>query len=79
MGSVPLEDRICEMSDGLCGNSFQSHLFSKLICSRRRITFYFHCSLYKNIRDPFLHHVGSTILNINEMNEIDKIKMFMSK
>ncbi len=35
--------------------------------------------LYNNIRDPFLQHVGNTILNINEKNEIDKIKMFMSK
>ncbi len=40
--------------------------------------FIFHCSLYKNIRDPFLHHAGNTILNINKMNEIDKIQMFMS-
>ncbi len=39
--------------------------------------FIFHCSLYNNIRDQFLQHV--TILNINEKNEIDKIKMFMSK
>ncbi len=38
-----------------------------------------HCSLYNNMRDPFLQHVGNTILNINETNEIDKIKMFMSK
>ncbi len=36
--------------------------------------FIFHFSLYKTIRDPFLHHVGNTILNINENNEIDKIK-----
>ncbi len=35
--------------------------------------------LYNNIRDPFLQHVGNTILNINEKNEMDKIKMFMSK
>ncbi len=41
--------------------------------------FIFHCSLYNNIRDSFLRHVGNTILNINEKNEIDKIKMFMSK
>ncbi len=40
--------------------------------------FIFHCSLYNNIWDPFLQHVGNTILNINENNEIDKIKMFMS-
>ncbi len=39
----------------------------------------FHCSLYNNITDPFLQHVGNTILNINEKNEIDKIKIFMSK
>ncbi len=32
-----------------------------------------------NIRDPFLQHVGNTILNINEENEIDKIKMVMFK
>ncbi len=31
------------------------------------------------IRDPCLQHVGNTILNINDKNEIDKIKMFMSK
>ncbi len=41
--------------------------------------FIFHCSLYTNIRNPFLHHVGNTILNINEKNEIYKIKLFMSK
>ncbi len=41
--------------------------------------FIFHCSLYNNTRDQFLQHVGNTILNINEKNEIDKIKMFMSK
>ncbi len=41
--------------------------------------FIFHCSLYNNIRDQFLQHVGNTLLNINEKNEIDKIKMFMSK
>ncbi len=41
--------------------------------------FIFHCSLYNHIRDPFLQHVGNTILNINEKNEIDKIEMFMSK
>ncbi len=39
----------------------------------------FHCSLYNNIRDQFVQHVGNTILNINEKNEIDKIKRFMSK
>ncbi len=43
------------------------------------IYFIFHCSLYNNIRDPFLQHVGNTILNINEKNEIDEMKMFMSK
>ncbi len=37
--------------------------------------FIFHWSLYNNIRNPFLQHAG----NINEKNEIDKIKMFMSK
>ncbi len=31
------------------------------------------------MRDPFWQHVGNTILNINEKNEIDKMKMFMSK
>ncbi len=41
--------------------------------------FIFHCSLYKKYQRPFLHHVGNTILNINEKNEIDKIKIFMSK
>ncbi len=41
--------------------------------------FIFHCSLYNNIRDQFLQHVGNTILNINEKNEKDKIKMFMSE
>ncbi len=41
--------------------------------------FIFHVSLYNNIRDQFLQHVGNTILNINEKNEIDKIKMLMSK
>ncbi len=37
--------------------------------------FIFHCSLYKNIRDPFLRHVGNTVLNINEMNEVEKISI----
>ncbi len=41
--------------------------------------FIFHCSLYNNIRYPFLQHVSNTILNINEKNEIDKKTMFMSK
>ncbi len=41
--------------------------------------FIYHCSLHRHIRDPFLHHVGNTILDINEMIEIDKILMFMSK
>ncbi len=41
--------------------------------------FIFHCSLYNNVKDQFLQYVGHTILNINEKNEIDKIKMFMSK
>ncbi len=36
--------------------------------------FIFKSSLYNNIRDPFLQHVGNTILNINET--IDKIKIF---
>ncbi len=40
---------------------------------------FFIAGYMKNIRDPFLHHVGNTILNINTKNEIDKIKMFMSK
>ncbi len=34
---------------------------------------------YITISDPFLQHVGNTILNSNEKNLIDKIKMFMSK
>ncbi len=42
-------------------------------------SFIFHCSLYNNIRDQFLQHVSNTIFNINEKNEIDKIRMFMSK
>ncbi len=40
--------------------------------------FIFHCSLYNNIWNPFLQHVGNTIVNINEKNEMDMIKMFMS-
>ncbi len=63
-GSIPLEDRNCKMCDSLVVED-EYH-------------FIFHCSLYNNIRDQFLH-VGNTILNINEKNEIDKIKMFMSK
>ncbi len=40
----------------------------------------FHVSLFViNIGDRFLHHVDDTLLNINERNEVDKIKMFMSK
>jgi hypothetical protein len=63
--NIPLEDRICKVCDSLVVED-EYH-------------FIFHCSLYKNIRDHFLHHVGNTILNINEMNEVDKIKVFMSK
>ncbi len=33
----------------------------------------------KNISDPFLHHVGNNILNINEMNEVDKKIVLMLK
>ncbi len=64
-GSITLEDRICKMCDSLVVED-EYH-------------FIFHCSLYNNIRDQFLQHVGNTILNINEKNEIDKITMFMSK
>ncbi len=46
-GNIPLEDRICKMCDSLAVED-EYH-------------FIFHCSLYKNIRDPFLHHVGNTI------------------
>ncbi len=63
--SMPLEDRICKMCDCLVVED-EYH-------------FIFHCSLYNNIRYSFVQHVGNTILNINEKNEIDKIKMFMSK
>ncbi len=45
----------------------------------RRYHLIFHCSIYKLNRDPFLQHVGYIILNINEMNKIDKIQMFMLK
>ncbi len=51
-GNIPLEDRICKMCDSLVVED-EYH-------------FIFHCSLYNNISDPFLHHVGNTILNINE-------------
>ncbi len=64
-GSIPLEDRIFKMCDSLVVED-EYH-------------FIFLCSLYNNIRDQFLEHVSNTILNINEKNEIDKIKMFMSK
>ncbi len=64
-GSIPLEDRICKMCDSLVVED-EYH-------------FIFHCSLYNNIRDQFIQHVGNIILNINETNGIDKIKMFMSK
>ncbi len=43
------------------------------------IILFFLIHYIKNIIDPFLHHVGNTILNIKEKNEIDEIKMFMSK
>ncbi len=64
-GSIHLEDRICKMCDRLVVED-EYH-------------FIFHCSLFNNIRDQFLQHVGNTILNINEKNEIDNIKMFMSE
>ncbi len=64
-GSIPLEDRICKMCD--------------ILVVEDEYHFIFHCSLYNNIRYIFLQHVGNTILNINKKNEIDKIKMFMSK
>ena len=63
--SIPLEDRICKVCESLVVED-EYH-------------FIFHCSLYKDIRDPFLHHVGNNVLNINEMNEVDKMKVFMSK
>ncbi len=28
---------------------------------------------------PILTHVGNTVLNINEINDVDKIKVVMSK
>ncbi len=31
------------------------------------------------MRVIFLHHVGNIVLNINKMNEVDKLKIFMSK
>ncbi len=62
--SIPLEDRICKMCDSLVVEDEQ-HLNVSLFIN--------------NIRDPFLQHVGNTILNINGKNEIDKIKMFMSE
>ncbi len=64
-GSIPLEDRISKLCDSLVVED--------------KYHFVCHCSLYNNIRDPFLHHVSSIILNINEKNEIDMTKMFMSK
>ncbi len=64
-GSIPLEDRICQMCDSLVVED--------------EYYFIFHCSLYNNIREQFLQHVANTIININEKNEIDEIKMFMSK
>ncbi len=63
-GSIPFEDKICKMCDSLVVED-EYH-------------FIFHCS-YNNIRDQFLQHVGNTILNINEKNEIDKIKMLCLK
>ncbi len=64
-GSIPLEDRISKMCDSLVVED-EYH-------------FIFHCSLYNNIRDQFLQHVGNTILNMNEKNEIDKIKCLCLK
>ncbi len=64
-GIIPLEHRICKMCYSLVVED--------------EFHFIFRCSLYDNIRDAFLQHVINTILNINEKNEIDKIKMFVSK
>ncbi len=61
-GSIPLEENICKMCDSLVVED-EYH-------------FIFHCSLHNNIRDPFLQNVGNTILNINEKNQMDKIKKF---
>ncbi len=63
--SIHLEDRICKMCESMVvGDEYH---------------FIFHCSLYNNIRNPFLQHVGNTMLNINEKNKIDKKILFMSK
>ena len=43
------------------------------------ISLMLHCTLYNNIRETFLQHVGNTITNIWELNEVNKIKTFMSK
>ncbi len=64
-GSIPIEDRLWKMCDSLVVED-EYH-------------FIFHCLLYNNITDPFLQHVGNTILNLNQNNEIDKIKIIMSK
>ncbi len=63
--NIPLEDRISKNCDSLVVED-EYH-------------FVFHCLLYKYIRVAFLHHVGNTILDINENNEIGMIEMFISR
>ncbi len=41
--------------------------------------FVFHCSLYKHIRELFLFHADNNILNINEINEVDKISVYVNQ
>ncbi len=40
--------------------------------------FIFSCTLYNNIRATFLQYLGNIIPNIMELNEVSKIKTFMS-
>ncbi len=57
--NINLEDRICKMCDSFVEKD-EYHIM-------------FHCSLEKKFTDPFLHHVCNTVLNIDQLNEVDKI------
>ncbi len=75
-GILPLS-----IETGRCGNIPLEDIISKVcLCLVAEDEYHFipHCSLYNNIRDPFLHHIGNTILNINGMKKVFEAQNVMS-
>ncbi len=60
----PVEERICKVCES-CEVENEFH-------------FIFSCTLYNNIKAPFLQNIGNIIPNIMELNEVSQIKTFMS-